>query len=151
MRHGWPELFCLHHQHWASPACGEETESGIGPWSVESTWWFWLGFFGMNIPKDEYPWPLSFLFTLPFRLTLCTPALSLLLNPFHPFPLPSCDYLSFPTHWSFCCGYDTPPSAQHPPGLAVLSNACICRRSASLFSCRTALNLVLHLSSKSLN
>lgn len=46
MRHG------CHHQHWTSPACGQETELGISTRSAESTWWFWLGFFWMNIPKD---------------------------------------------------------------------------------------------------
>lgn len=89
---------------------------------------------------DEYPkgWissgPFSFLLTLPFRLTLCTPALSLFLKPFHPFPHPSCDYLFFPSHWPFCCEYDTPPSAQYLPGLALLSHTYICRRAASFLS-----------------
>lgn len=150
MRWGWSESFCLHHQHWASPACGEEAESGISTCSAESTWWFWLGFFGMNIPKDEYPLgPLasfsphpsgSLRALLPFvsSQTLSTLSHFLLV-------------ITFPSHWPLCCGYDTPPSAQHPPGLAVLSHTCICRRAASLFLCRIALNLVLHLSSQSLN
>lgn len=71
--------------------CGEEPAPRANTGDAESTLWFWLGFFGMNSPK---PGSLIFLLTLSFRLTPCTPALSLLPNPFYPFPLPSCDCLS---------------------------------------------------------
>lgn len=107
---------------------------------------FWLGFVRMNSPK---PGPLSFLLTLPFRLTLHTPAFSILPNPFYPLLLPSCDCLSISLTFL--------PWLRHPslcPASIWSSGTLPCHTAFAEeqhTSCTTALMLMWHLSSESLN